>query len=81
MDNSVHNYIKLSFKDGLDPNFIMHLSDTISKQLWELIPIMPATYFNLNMQNSGNNPKSLPQIKTRTGINGRVHTIMVQRIS
>ncbi|XP_076224604.1 vacuolar protein sorting 36 [Nomia melanderi] len=78
-DNSVHNYIKLSFKEGLDPNFIMHLSDTISRQMWEIIPIMPANYYNPSVQNSGDSPKSLPQIKIRTGIIGIERSLQEQQ--
>lgn len=63
-DNSVFNYIKLSFKEGLDSYFLTQLSDTIQKRKWKIDPII-----NLNMSNNQGNSK-LPQIKTRTGIIG-----------
>ncbi|XP_011162504.1 vacuolar protein-sorting-associated protein 36 [Solenopsis invicta] len=64
-DNSLYNYVKLSFKEGLDPNFIIQLSDTIMRQIWEFTP---ATGLIVN-DNQGNS-KLLPHIKTRTGIIG-----------
>lgn len=67
-DNSVYNYIKLSFKEGLDPKFIMQLSDTIIRQMWEVAPATGLMVSNVN-DNQGN-AKLLPHIKTRTGIIG-----------
>ncbi|KZC07585.1 PREDICTED: vacuolar protein-sorting-associated protein 36 [Dufourea novaeangliae] len=70
LDNSIYSYIKLSFKEGLDPNFVLHLSDAIMRRMWELMPITPIIYSTTDMQNSRSNAKPLPQIKTRTGIIG-----------
>lgn len=68
-DKNLHNYVKLSFKAGLDSNFITQLSDTIMRRLWEFMPVtevMSDTNIHDNQRNSG----LLPQIKTRTGIIG-----------
>ncbi|XP_012528903.2 vacuolar protein-sorting-associated protein 36 [Monomorium pharaonis] len=65
MDNSLYNYIKLSFKEGLDPNFIVQLSDTIMRRMWEFAPAA-GIFVNENQKNT----KLLPHIKTRTGIIG-----------
>jgi len=68
MDNSLYNYVKLSFKEGLDSNFITQLSDTIMRRIWEFAPatglIVP------NVHDNQENTKLLPRIKTRTGIIG-----------
>jgi ESCRT-II complex subunit VPS36 len=68
-DNSLYNYIKLSFKEGLDSNFITQLSDTIMRRVWEFAPAAGLILPN-NAHNSQGNSKLLPQIKTRTGIIG-----------
>lgn len=68
-DNSLYNYVKLSFKEGLDSNFITQLSDTIMKRVWELAPTAGLIALN-DAHNSRGNSKLLPQIKTRTGIIG-----------
>lgn len=65
-DNSLYNYIKLSFKEGLDSNFITQLSDAIIKRVWET---STTGLIVLNIDNQGNS-KLLPQIKPRTGIIG-----------
>lgn len=67
-DNSLYNYIKLSFKEGLDSNFITQLSDTIMRRMWEFAPAAGLIVPNVN-DNQGN-AKLLPNIKTRTGIIG-----------
>ena len=42
LDDSPHDYVKLSFKEGFDSIFVVHLSDAISKRTWEFLPlIMP----------------------------------------
>ncbi|XP_076276417.1 vacuolar protein sorting 36 [Lasioglossum baleicum] len=79
LDSSIHNHIKLSFKEGLDSTFIVHLSDTISKQVWEFSPITPASYYNVDTQNSRHTAKPLPQIKTRTGIIGIERSLQEQQ--
>lgn len=66
-DKSLCNYVKLSFKEGLDSNFITQLSDAIMRRLWEFAPIAGLIVPNTN-DNQGNS--KLPQIKTRTGIIG-----------
>ncbi|XP_076675499.1 vacuolar protein sorting 36 [Andrena cerasifolii] len=78
-DNSIYSYIKLSFKEGLDPNFIVHLSDTIVRRTWELAPIVPINYPDSNTQHSGDNAKPLPRIKTRTGIIGIERSLQEQQ--
>lgn len=39
IDHSSSNYVKLSFKEGYDPTFSVHLSDTIVKRTWETVPL------------------------------------------
>ena len=78
-DNSIYSYIKLSFKEGLDPNFIVHLSDIIVRRTWELAPIVPINYPDSNAQNSGDNAKPLPRIKPRTGIIGIERSLQEQQ--
>jgi ESCRT-II complex subunit VPS36 len=68
-DNSLYNYVKLSFKEGLDSSFITHLSDAIMRRAWEFVPIAGLIVSN-NTHESQKNSKLLPQIKTRTGIIG-----------
>lgn len=79
MDNSMYNYVKLSFKEGLDSSFITHLSDTVIRRTWELTPIMPVNNPDSNTQNSGQNPKLLPRIKPRTGIIGIERSLQEQQ--
>jgi len=67
-DNSLYNYVKLSFKEGLDSNFITQLSDTIMKRMWEFAP---ASGLRVPMVNDNQeNTKPLSRIKPRTGIIG-----------
>ncbi|KAH0956450.1 hypothetical protein HN011_000604 [Eciton burchellii] len=68
-DNSLYNYVKLSFKEGLDSSFMTHLSDAIMRRAWEFVPIAGLIVSN-NTHESQKNSKLLPQIKTRTGIIG-----------
>jgi len=68
-DNSSYNYVKLSFKEGLDSNFMTQLSDTIMRRVWEFASTTGLILPN-NAHNSQGNSKLLPQIKTRTGIIG-----------
>ncbi|XP_017792582.1 PREDICTED: vacuolar protein-sorting-associated protein 36 [Habropoda laboriosa] len=70
LDNSIFNYIKLSFKEGLDSNFLTTLSDTIMRRIWEIAPIMSLSHPDASTKSSGGINKPLPQIKTRTGIIG-----------
>ncbi|XP_076236321.1 vacuolar protein sorting 36 [Calliopsis andreniformis] len=79
LDISMYNYVKLSFKEGLDPNFIVHLSDTIIRRTWELAPIMPVIHANSNTQHSESNAKPLPRIKPRTGIIGIERSLQEQQ--
>ncbi|XP_078049755.1 vacuolar protein sorting 36 [Augochlora pura] len=79
LDSSIYNYIKLSFKEGLDPTFVTHLSDTIMRQAWTFSPIMPAINYNPTTHNGGNTAKLLPQIKTRTGIIGIERSLQEQQ--
>lgn len=68
MDNSLYNYVKLSFKEGLDSNYITQLSDTIMRRMWEFAPTTALIVPNVH-DNQGNT-KLLSHIKTRTGIIG-----------
>ncbi|XP_043259390.1 vacuolar protein-sorting-associated protein 36 [Colletes gigas] len=79
LDNSIYNYVKLSFKEGLDPNFIIHLSDTIMRRTWEITPIMSVNQFDSNVQNRSGNVKPPPRIKTRTGIIGIERSLQEQQ--
>lgn len=79
LDNSIYNYIKFSFKEGLDPNFHTHLSDAIMRRVWEFTPIMPLNHPDTNTKNSGDINKPLPQIKTRTGIIGIERSLQEQQ--
>lgn len=67
-NNSLYNYVKLSFKEGLDSNFIIQLSDTIMRRMWEFASatglIVP------NVHDNQESTKLLPRIKPRTGIIG-----------
>lgn len=65
LDDSTKNYIKLSFKEGLDPNFIVQLSDVLTRRAWEFMPPISET-----SQSGSSSMKRLPEIKTRTGIIG-----------
>ncbi|CAD6237417.1 GSCOCG00002302001-RA-CDS [Cotesia congregata] len=66
VDNSTNMHIKLSFKEGLDPNYITQLADVIMKKQWEVIISSPI------IEPEATNPQKsqLPVIKTRTGIIG-----------
>ncbi|XP_026675116.1 vacuolar protein-sorting-associated protein 36, partial [Ceratina calcarata] len=72
-------YIKFSFKEGLDSNFITNLSDTISRRAWEITPAMLLNHPDTNTKNSGDVNKPLPQIKTRTGIIGIERSLQEQQ--
>ncbi|KAK9510239.1 hypothetical protein O3M35_005066 [Rhynocoris fuscipes] len=61
-NSSNNNYIKLSFKDGLDDNFIVSFRNTLSAKKWESLPLVQASALSVP-------PKYVP-IKTRTGIVG-----------
>lgn len=68
LDDSMKNFVKLSFKEGLDPDFIVQLSDAITLRAWESMPATPmSTSWS---QSNSSNVKRLPEIKTRTGIIG-----------
>lgn len=69
VNHSPHNHIKVSFKEGMDPNFISHISDAVTRRAWELLISAPI------LQSPGpsadrNKTHNLPVIKTRTGIVG-----------
>ncbi|XP_049777747.1 vacuolar protein-sorting-associated protein 36 [Schistocerca cancellata] len=56
---SSYNYVKLSFKEGLEHDFFRLLNDTVQKKAWEtLLPIPPASQAHQS------------NIKLRTGIVG-----------
>uniref|UniRef100_R4G8R8 Vacuolar protein-sorting-associated protein 36 n=1 Tax=Rhodnius prolixus TaxID=13249 RepID=R4G8R8_RHOPR len=58
---SCNNFIKLSFKDGLEESFVFSFKNTLSVRKWESSPLQQA--------NSSLPPKQVP-IKPRTGIVG-----------
>lgn len=78
-NNSPYNYVKLSFKEGLDSNFILQLSDAIMKRLWELSRDGELLVSNMDAQGNQGNSKLLPQIKTRTGIIGIERSLQEQQ--
>lgn len=78
-DNSTNNYVKLSFKEGLDSTFISELSDTIMRRAWELTSNAPIVHPDCKTQNTEGNAKLLPQIKTRTGIIGIERSLQEQQ--
>ncbi|XP_008547602.1 vacuolar protein-sorting-associated protein 36 [Microplitis demolitor] len=67
VDNSTSMHIKLSFKEGLDPNYLSQLADVIMKKQWEIVMITPPVESEASNQS---NKSKLPVIKTRTGIIG-----------
>ncbi|KAI4493194.1 hypothetical protein M0802_009611 [Mischocyttarus mexicanus] len=78
-ENSAFNYIKLSFKEGLDSNFIVELRDVLRKRTWESDPPIPYQLTDMNIQSLRVTPKPLPQIKTRTGIIGIERSLQEQQ--
>ena len=36
MNRSIHHHVKLSFKDGLENNFLQIIKDTIQSKKWEI---------------------------------------------
>lgn len=68
VDSSTNMYIKFSFKDGFDANFMTHLADVIMKKAWIIMPIMPS--ISPSNQSTSTTKQQLPVIKTRTGIIG-----------
>ncbi|KAG7206387.1 hypothetical protein KM043_003751 [Ampulex compressa] len=79
IDTSVQSYVKLSFKEGLDPRVIGDLTDTITKRVWELAPAVSYILTGANARSNGGNAKSLPPIKTRTGIIGIERSLQEQQ--
>lgn len=73
MDQSAHNYVKLSFKDGLESSFIHHLTEAVSTRCWERLNAMPS-----NPQTVVKKP-TVPTIKPRTGIVGIERSLREQR--
>lgn len=79
-ENSAFNYIKLSFKEGLDSNFIIELRDVLRKRTWESDPPIPYQLTDMNIQSLRLTPKQpLPQIKPRTGIIGIERSLQEQQ--
>ncbi|XP_011499251.1 PREDICTED: vacuolar protein-sorting-associated protein 36 isoform X2 [Ceratosolen solmsi marchali] len=77
VNTSIHNYIKLSFKEGFDPLFVIHLSDVLTKRLWEMDPcVVPCTSIQSLDKSTF---KSLPPIKPRTGIIGIERSLQEQQ--
>uniref|UniRef100_A0A224XDV5 Vacuolar protein-sorting-associated protein 36 n=1 Tax=Panstrongylus lignarius TaxID=156445 RepID=A0A224XDV5_9HEMI len=58
---SCNNFIKLSFKDGLEESFVLSFRNALSARKWETSPLQQA--------NTSLPPKQIP-IKPRTGIVG-----------
>lgn len=74
MDQSTQNYVKLSFKDGLESSFIHHLTEAVSKRCWEtMLNAMPS-----NPQAAVKKP-TVPTIKPRSGIVGIERSLQEQR--
>ena len=69
----------MSFKEGLDPNFIRHLTDNITQKLWETIPLKPRTAMVQGTSSQPRGVKPLPQIKPRTGIIGIERSLQEQQ--
>lgn len=74
-ENSAFNYVKLSFKVGLDPNFVSQLSDAILNRIWEIKSPTPT---NSNPSEKNSKPQ-LSQIKPRTGIIGIERSLREQQ--
>lgn len=36
VNRSIHHYVKLSFKEGLENNFLQIINDTIQNKKWEI---------------------------------------------
>ncbi|XP_046742245.1 vacuolar protein-sorting-associated protein 36 [Diprion similis] len=66
---SANNHVKLSFKEGVDPNFISYIADAVTKRAWELVTSVPIPQSPTSSTESSS-PRQLPMIKTRTGIVG-----------
>ncbi|XP_001601562.1 vacuolar protein-sorting-associated protein 36 [Nasonia vitripennis] len=78
IDNSRFNYVKLSFKEGFDPTFIIHLSDAIARRVWESVPLsISASLSTMSVGVSQKQP--LPAIKPRTGIIGIERSLQEQQ--
>lgn len=78
IDHSTFNFVKLSFKEGLDPNFVKHLSYNIMTKLWETVPLNPSSPQGVSTSRP-KGPKPLPPIKTRTGIIGIERSLQEQQ--
>lgn len=78
-DHSSYNFIKLSFKEGLDSQFVVHLGNAIMQRAWEfeqsfnVISSMPTS------KNNGSSNLPLARIKPRTGIIGIERNIQEQQ--
>ncbi|XP_063987495.1 vacuolar protein-sorting-associated protein 36 isoform X3 [Diachasmimorpha longicaudata] len=71
VDTSFHMYIKLSFKEGLDPRFLSDFAEAIMKRTWEIMPMIPTISMSeMSIQSPPGAASQLPTIKTRTGIIG-----------
>ncbi|KAJ8668101.1 hypothetical protein QAD02_009764 [Eretmocerus hayati] len=79
MDNSIYNYVKLSFKEGFDPAFATHLSDTIGKRVWETVPLNTTAFMNAQTTGNTGAKQKLPQIKPRAGIIGIERSLQEQQ--
>ena len=60
MDDSSSDYIKLSFKEGCDPEFITNLNSALERKEWEKVPVLQD---NRTMEN-----RAQIAIKQRSGI-------------
>ncbi|XP_014206177.1 vacuolar protein-sorting-associated protein 36 [Copidosoma floridanum] len=80
MDNSNHNFIKLSFKEGFDSSFVTDLTNAITKRVWERAPLSVLPITSSQSQQARNTSKQpLPAIKPRTGIIGIERSIQEQQ--
>ncbi|XP_063708067.1 vacuolar protein-sorting-associated protein 36 [Culicoides brevitarsis] len=67
-DHSCASFIKLSGKDGLDPNFVQSLYETVNSRVWEVVAIDEVSYTPSEEAQREGEP--VRRIKLRTGIVG-----------
>lgn len=69
MDNSTNHYVKLSFKEGLEPGFIIQITNALAAKEWERSPGFKPEE-SARVQSNPENSKVVTPIKTRRGIIG-----------
>uniref|UniRef100_A0A336MXD8 Vacuolar protein-sorting-associated protein 36 n=1 Tax=Culicoides sonorensis TaxID=179676 RepID=A0A336MXD8_CULSO len=68
-DHSTASFVKLSGKDGLDPNFVRSLYETVNSRVWEVETLDEITY-TPGPPEQGRDQSPVRRIKLRTGIVG-----------